>query len=62
VNIAHIISRAIFYHGGLAQIVTFMYATVVQKKRVVCEECQEIFLDDLEVLEKDKLLCKVCRG
>ena len=32
------------------------------KKEVVCEECQERFLDDGEVLENDKLLCRSCRS
>ena len=30
------------------------------EKEVVCEECTERFLDDGEVLEQDKYLCKVC--
>jgi len=31
------------------------------EKEVVCEECQERFLDEGEVLENDKFLCKYCR-
>jgi len=32
------------------------------EKEVVCEECQERFLDDGEELGQGKFLCKVCRG
>jgi len=31
------------------------------EKEVVCEECQERFLDDTEELGLDKILCKHCR-
>ena len=32
------------------------------EKEVVCEERQERFLDDGEVLENDKFLCRSCRS
>ena len=38
-----------------------MYVIVVQKKKS-CEECQERFLDDEEMFQQDKRLCKICRG
>jgi len=31
------------------------------EKEVVCEECQERFLDDTEELGLDKILCRHCR-
>jgi len=31
------------------------------EKEVVCEECQERFLDDTEELGLDKILCRNCR-
>jgi len=31
------------------------------EKEVVCEECQERFLDDTEELGPDKILCRHCR-
>jgi len=31
------------------------------EKEVVCEECQERFLDDTEEMGLDKILCRCCR-